>query len=79
LATYKEKIWVISGRNVDDETRVNIYSPAEKTWCVGPAFPYSTLWADALEANGNLYVFGGATFSKRHNCFVYWDAIRVLK
>jgi len=71
VATYKKQIWIISGTDVPDDTLVWCYSPDERKWTAGPTFPQSTLWADGLDVNGKLYVFGGATYSKRHKIFVF--------
>jgi N-acetylneuraminic acid mutarotase len=79
LITHNGKIWVISGREIDDETKVFIFAPGEKQWSYGPSFPYPAKWANGIEVNGRLYAFGGATLSKYRNRYVYWDAIRVLK
>jgi N-acetylneuraminic acid mutarotase len=79
LVAYNGKIWVISGRQIDDETQVSIYDPDENKWTYGPSFPYSTKWTDGIEVNGHLYVFGGSTLSKNRNRYVFWDAIRILK
>jgi len=55
------------------------YSPAERKWTAGPNFPQSTLWADGLEVNGKLYVFGGAAYSKRHGIYVFRNKVYKLK
>lgn len=79
VVTYNNEIWVISGRGNDDGTKVWIYSPQDKKWRAGPSFPYPTMWANGIEVNGSLYIYGGATQSKIRNSYVYWDAIRILK
>jgi N-acetylneuraminic acid mutarotase len=78
VVTFRKEIWVISGRGNDDGTKTWIYSPQEKKWRVGPPFPYPTMWANGIEVNGRLYIYGGATMSKIRNTYLYWDAIRVL-
>jgi hypothetical protein len=78
VVSYSKEIWVISGRGNDDGTKAWIYSPQEKIWRAGPSILYPTMWANAIEVNGRLYIFGGATMSKIRNTYVYWDAIRVL-
>ena len=78
VVTYKKEVWVISGRGNDDGTKVWLYSPLERKWREGPSFPYPTMWANGIEVDGRLYIFGGATMSEIRNTYVYWDAIRVL-
>jgi N-acetylneuraminic acid mutarotase len=78
VANYKKQIWVISGTDVDDEKLVWLYSPDERKWTAGPKFPQSTLWADGLEVNGRLYVFGGAAYSQRHGIFVFRNNVYKL-
>ncbi len=79
VVTYKKEIWVISGRGNDDGTKTWIYLPQGKQWREGPSIQYPTMWANGIEVNGDLYVFGGATTSKIRGKYVYWDAIRVLR
>ncbi len=79
VVNYKKQIWVISGTDVEDETLVWRYTPDERKWTAGPNFPQSTLWADGLEVNGKLYVFGGAAYSKRHGIFVFRNRVYELK
>jgi hypothetical protein len=78
VVKFNKDIWVISGRGNDDGTKAWIYSPVDKKWRSGPSFPYPTMWANGIEVNGRLYIFGGATMSKIRNTYLYWDAIRVL-
>ena len=75
VAQYKDEIWVISGTDVVNDKMVWSYSPKNRTWTEGPSFPQPTFWADGLEVNGKLYVFGGATRSERHGIFVFWNTI----
>lgn len=79
VVTYKDKIWVISGADVEDKTAVRIYSPEKDEWTEGPAFSKPAFWADGCEVNGRLYVFGGATLDKVHDRFVFWNTIYKLK
>jgi hypothetical protein len=78
VVKYKNQVWVISGADVEDEKMVWFYSPKEKEWTQGPSVPKSIRWADGIEVNGNLYVFGGATYSARHEIFVFWNTIYTL-
>ena len=79
VVSYKDKIWVISGADIDDEKKVWCFSPREREWAQGPSFPQSIRWADGIEINGKLYVFGGATYSARHEIFVFWNSLFTLK
>lgn len=77
LTTFKNEIWVISGTDIENEQNVRTYNPKEKQWKEKEPLPHPTLWADALEADGKLYLLGGASFSQKHNIFVFWNTIRV--
>lgn len=79
LVTSDNKILVISGREIDDGTKVFVYSPAERSWSYGTPIPYPTLWAGAIDMKGCIYLFGGATLSNNRKDYVFWDLIRVLK
>jgi N-acetylneuraminic acid mutarotase len=74
----KNQVWVISGTDVEDEKMVWCFSPKEREWIQGPSVPKSIRWADGIEVNGKLYVFGGATYSERHEIFVFWNTIYML-
>ena len=78
VVNYKSQVWVISGADVEDEKMVWCFSPQEKTWIQGPSVPKSIRWADGIEVNGKLYVFGGAAYSERHEIFVFWNTIYSL-
>jgi N-acetylneuraminic acid mutarotase len=78
VVNYKNQVWVISGADVEDEKMVWYYSPRERGWTKGPSVPKSIRWADGIEVNGKLYIFGGATYSERHEIFVFWNTIYTL-
>ena len=78
IVAHKGQIWVISGTDVADGNRVLSYHPAERKWEEKQPFPQTTLWASGLDVNGKLDVFGGATFSNRHQIFTFWNTIRQL-
>ncbi len=78
VVNYKNQVWVISGADVEDEKMVWYFSPAEMKWKKGPSVPQSIRWADGIEVNGKLYVFGGATYSARHEIFVFWNTLYTL-
>ena len=78
VVNYKNQVWVISGADVEDEKMVWCFSPKEREWIQGPSVPKSIRWADGIEVNGNLYVFGGAAYSERHEIFVFWNTIYSL-
>ena len=79
VVKYKDQIWVISGTDVEDERRVCFYSPKKRKWSEGPKFPEHAFWANGLEVKGKLYVFGGASYSKRHGIYVFRNALYSLK
>ena len=79
VGAYKGKVWIISGHSVDNVLQVYKYSPDERSWTFGPSFPYSASWSFAMEAEGKLYVPGGATNSRNRKGYVYWDLFRVLE
>ena len=78
VVNYKSQVWVISGADVEDEKMVWYFSPKEREWTQGPSVPKSIRWADGIEVNGKLYVFGGAAYSERHEIFVFWNTIYSL-
>ncbi len=75
VASHRNEIWVISGADVETEKLVWRYSPKNRKWMAGPSFPQATLWADAIDVNNKLYVFGGAALSQRHGIFVFRNAL----
>ncbi|WP_372932078.1 Kelch repeat-containing protein [Mariniphaga sediminis] len=79
VATYKQKVWVISGTDIDDTKAGWSYSPADKVWKKETSFPKTVLWADGCEVNGKLYVFGGAAFSNKQERYVFWNTIYVFQ
>ncbi len=78
VANHDDQVWVISGTDVADEKMVWCFSTREREWTRGPSVPRSIRWADGLEVNGRLYLFGGATYSERHEIFVFWNTIYFL-
>jgi hypothetical protein len=78
VVNYKNQVWVISGTDVEDEKMVWCFSTREREWTQGPSVPQSIRWADGIEVNSKLYVFGGATYSERHEIFVFWNTIYSL-
>lgn len=76
---YKGKVWVISGHSTSNEKEVLIYSPEDKTWSEGPSYPFQSSWTFGIEADGKLFIPGGAAMVRNRENYLYWDQFKVLK
>jgi hypothetical protein len=79
VADYKGEIWVISGTDIPDEKSVWSYSLKSRNWYQRPGLPHPTFWADGIQVGKKLYVFGGASYSSKHNRFVFSNKLWYYK
>jgi N-acetylneuraminic acid mutarotase len=76
---YQNEVWVISGSDVENEKQVRIYNPKNNEWRVISDFPQAFSWGDAVVANKEMYVFGGAAWSEIDKKFLFKQSIWKLK
>lgn len=60
MATWRDEIWIIGGRDTTTPTAVHIYNPRSRTWRLGPAFPRELAWGAAAVVGDRFFVTGGA-------------------
>ena len=60
VAEHNGELWVLGGRDIDNQAEVNIYNFENKTWRQGPDLPRELAWGVGFTINNDLYVTGGA-------------------
>jgi hypothetical protein len=60
MATYRNEIWIMGGRDIDRQDAVTIYRPSDRSWRSGPSLPRPLAWGAATQVGGRLMVVGGA-------------------
>jgi hypothetical protein len=60
MATYRDEIWIMGGRDIERQDAVTIYTPHTRTWRPGPDLPRPLAWGAATTIAGRLMLVGGA-------------------
>lgn len=79
VVNYKNKVWVISGSDVENDKSIRIYNPRRNSWRVVEDFPQAISWADGVVVNREMYVFGGAAWSAKDKKYIFRDSIWKLR
>lgn len=81
VVAMNDEVWVLGGFNDNDITHTSAwrYRPSTNSWLIGPAIPHGSNWYDGAAVNGQLYIFGGAYYSKPHENFIFNDTIYRLR
>jgi hypothetical protein len=60
MATYRDEIWIMGGRDIDHQDATTIYTPSTASWRPGPNLPRPLAWGAATTIADRLMVVGGA-------------------
>ncbi|WP_158499701.1 Kelch repeat-containing protein [Zobellia galactanivorans] len=67
VASINDEIWVMGGRDTNNQAGVQIYNLKNKQWKMGPDLPRELAWGVGFNLNGQLYVTGGAAGKSYNN------------
>ena len=75
-AAYGGEVWLIGGY---EDQRIRCYDPGTRTWRPGPNLPTEQAWGAAVVLDGQLFIVGGAHYSKTLETVVFDDRTYVLR
>ena len=75
-AAYQGEVWLIGGY---EDQQVRCYNPKDRVWRRGPDLPAEQAWGAAIVMDDELFVIGGARYSKSHASVVFDDRTYVLR
>jgi hypothetical protein len=61
VASCRDGLWIMGGRDLEDGTQTQIYQPATGIWRAGPRLPFPLSWGAAAVVADQIYIFGGAS------------------
>lgn len=60
VACYNDEVWVMGGRDQENQAAVQVYNFKNKQWSDGPDLPRELAWGTGFTIDGQLYITGGA-------------------
>jgi hypothetical protein len=67
VASLHDELWLMGGRDIENQALVQVYNTKNKQWRNGPDLPRELAWGVGFTLKGNLYVTGGAAGSSYNN------------